>query len=127
MSAGILLLEGGMSENSLSVSKVTPIKNLTLFLSAVREEHELYCTQVSEEIQLIIQGNEAKRNRNHHYEGLPKPADTPESGQYHLVPGHVQSWATLDLGTKKPGCVCVCEIRPCAEPAQGLCTAEALC
>ncbi|CAM4610234.1 unnamed protein product [Lepidochelys kempii] len=56
-----------------------PLRSVHRPSSQAREEHELYCTQVSEEIQLIIQGNEAKRNRNHRYEGLPKPAGTPES------------------------------------------------
>ncbi|XP_038235601.1 protein BNIP5-like [Dermochelys coriacea] len=56
-----------------------PLRSVHRPSSQVREEHELYCRQVSEEIQLIIQGNEAKRNRNHSYEELLRPAGTPES------------------------------------------------
>lgn len=56
-----------------------PLRSIHRPSSQDREEHELYCTQVSEEIQLIIQGNEAKRKRKHSFEGLLKPAGTPES------------------------------------------------
>nr|XP_014430172.1 uncharacterized protein C6orf222 homolog [Pelodiscus sinensis]XP_025041526.1 uncharacterized protein C6orf222 homolog [Pelodiscus sinensis] len=47
--------------------------------SSVRGERELYCTQVSEEIQQIIQGNESKGNRKQSYQGPSRPAGTPES------------------------------------------------
>ncbi|XP_024067979.2 uncharacterized protein C6orf222 homolog [Terrapene carolina triunguis] len=56
-----------------------PLRSIHRPSSQDREEHELYCTQVSEEIQLIIQGNEAKRKRKHSYKELLRPAGTPES------------------------------------------------
>ncbi|KAM7169414.1 protein BNIP5 [Macrochelys suwanniensis] len=56
-----------------------PLRSVHRPSSQVREEHELYCAQVSEEIQMIIQGNESKGNRKHSYEWTPRSAGTPES------------------------------------------------
>ncbi|XP_067387633.1 protein BNIP5 [Emydura macquarii macquarii] len=56
-----------------------PLQNIHRPSSPGRKEHELYYTQVSEEIQLIIQGNESKGNRKHSYEDPLRPAGTPES------------------------------------------------
>uniref|UniRef100_A0A8C8RIE8 Uncharacterized protein n=1 Tax=Pelusios castaneus TaxID=367368 RepID=A0A8C8RIE8_9SAUR len=68
--------EGGIKAKRPSF---LPLQNIHKPSSPDRKEHELYYTQVSEEIELIVQGNESQGNREHSYEEPPRPAGTPVS------------------------------------------------